>query len=102
MNRVKLFHRFQLYDDPFFYQEIDSVSGIKPQTIIDNRQFNLSAYNEPLLHDLMCQANLIGLFEKSRPKSTVYFYCTANDLFGNRIYFHKNLCALCALCGKKP
>ena len=37
MNRVKLFHRFQLNDDPFFYQKIDPISGIKPLTIIDNR-----------------------------------------------------------------
>ena len=60
MNSGKHVNRFDLNNQVFVYQHIQTISTIQPEIIIDNRQWHLSLNHQPILPQLMRQAGLVN------------------------------------------
>ena len=79
MNRHDALNRFQFDDHLTLNENIYSITGVKPNAVINYRQRELSSYRHPEFFQFVREADLICAFQQSGPERCVYLDRTTND-----------------------
>lgn len=72
MNGKTAFHRLDLDDQPPLGRDVHTITAIKPNVFMGDRQCDLSAVLNAGLRQLESRAFLISRFKKSRPKIAMH------------------------------
>lgn len=88
VNFEQLIYALQLNDQPTINQQVYSVSAIKVDLFVFNRQFNLKPKRDPRLIQLVSQALLVSRFKQARPKFPVHLDRTPKNLVRQVIKLH--------------
>ena len=83
-----------LHDNQVADEEIVTVRRLDLNSVVDERQSDLSFDRETGFGELVRETNLVGALEKARSERLVHGQGAAEDLLPNLILGH--LCALCA------
>jgi hypothetical protein len=101
MQREQFLHCFEFENDAVFDDEIDSVSGVQLNAVIDDRKPHLMCERDTVLRELIAETCVVSAFKAAGTEFAVDFESGTENLFRNRsVQSQINyLCVLRVLCG---
>ena len=95
MDRQESLNSFDFDDDETLDSQIDTVSGIDLDALVDQRENDLRFDREPELMQLPGETHLVCTFEQAWPKSRVHLDCTLNNCAGEFVDLHRSVGSVC-------
>jgi hypothetical protein len=86
MNRQDPFNAFKFYHDLFTHDQIQPVTAVEPQTLVFDREVDLTTEVDAAQMEFVAQTFLVCRFQQSRSQVTMNFDCCTDDRAGAQVF----------------
>ena len=89
MNVEDVFDNFQFDNHRILHHQVDLVSTLNLNPVINNRNPDLASYLKPSFDEFVDQTPFINAFQQARPESGMHLHSRVNNNAGDLIDFQR-------------